>query len=110
MRAADGPPEADDEGGRGLLLVAAPADKWGVAERNPGKVVWCEFGVVAQAPPAHRPVLVRPGDSRRLNQVVRPARPALPCWFAALFVFLSRVVVSPAVPLSARGGTVTVDA
>ncbi|GAB1338007.1 ATP-binding protein [Streptomyces sp. E-15] len=34
---------AEAEGGRGLLLVAALADKWGVAERDPGKVVWCEF-------------------------------------------------------------------
>lgn len=40
---ADEPPGADDEGGRGLLLVAALADKWGVGERNPGKIVWCEF-------------------------------------------------------------------
>jgi anti-sigma regulatory factor (Ser/Thr protein kinase) len=32
-----------DEGGRGLLLVAALADKWGVGERSPGKVVWAEF-------------------------------------------------------------------
>jgi anti-sigma regulatory factor (Ser/Thr protein kinase) len=31
------------EGGRGLLLVSAPADKWGVGERLPGKLVWCEF-------------------------------------------------------------------
>ncbi|MFJ4327756.1 hypothetical protein ACIP3A_32245 [Streptomyces tricolor] len=32
------------EHGRGLLLVAALADKWGgVGERNPAKVVWCEF-------------------------------------------------------------------
>lgn len=36
---------ADGEGGRGLLLVAAFADKWGVDKRNPGKVVWCEFAV-----------------------------------------------------------------
>ncbi|MGW2512512.1 ATP-binding protein [Streptomyces scopuliridis] len=36
---------ADGEGGRGLLLVAAFADRWGVGERNPGKVVWCEFEV-----------------------------------------------------------------
>ncbi len=34
-----------DEGGRGLLLVGAPADKWGVAERHPGKIVWCEFSI-----------------------------------------------------------------
>ncbi|NEB78617.1 ATP-binding protein [Streptomyces sp. SID14478] len=33
----------DAEGGRGLLLVGALADKWGVGERDPGKVVWCEF-------------------------------------------------------------------
>ena len=32
-----------DEGGRGLLLVSELADKWGVGERDPGKVVWCEF-------------------------------------------------------------------
>ncbi|MGV9567015.1 ATP-binding protein [Streptomyces sp. NPDC003480] len=41
-------PEQADEGGRGLPLVAALADKWGVDERDPGKVVWCEF---ATAPP-----------------------------------------------------------
>ncbi|MEU6350253.1 ATP-binding protein [Streptomyces sp. NPDC047072] len=33
-----------DEGGRGLLLVAALSDKWGVRERELGKAVWCEFG------------------------------------------------------------------
>ncbi|MDQ8701913.1 ATP-binding protein [Streptomyces sp. LHD-70] len=35
--------EPDAEGGRGLQLVAALADRWGVGERVPGKVVWCEF-------------------------------------------------------------------
>ncbi|MEU7580408.1 ATP-binding protein [Streptomyces sp. NPDC041068] len=34
----------DAESGRGLLLVAALADKWGISERDPGKIVWCEFG------------------------------------------------------------------
>ncbi|MEU9173722.1 ATP-binding protein [Streptomyces sp. NPDC048420] len=38
-----------DEGGRGLLLVAALSDKWGVREREPGKAVWCEFGWVSKA-------------------------------------------------------------
>lgn len=33
----------DSEHGRGLLLVNALADKWGVGERTPGKFVWCEF-------------------------------------------------------------------
>ncbi|MFD4143461.1 ATP-binding protein [Streptomyces sp. NPDC058572] len=36
--------EPDEESGRGLLLVTALADKWGVDGRAPGKVVWCEFG------------------------------------------------------------------
>ncbi|MFJ8072369.1 ATP-binding protein [Streptomyces sp. NPDC096176] len=31
------------ESGRGLLLVDALADRWGVGPREPGKVVWCEF-------------------------------------------------------------------
>ncbi|MEW2418512.1 ATP-binding protein [Streptomyces sp. NPDC046866] len=35
--------DADAPGGRGLLLVAAVADRWGVGLRVPGKVVWCEF-------------------------------------------------------------------
>ncbi|MEU3989999.1 ATP-binding protein [Streptomyces platensis] len=34
---------AEAECGRGLLLVSALADKWGVGERAPGKVVWCEW-------------------------------------------------------------------
>ncbi|WP_327259084.1 ATP-binding protein [Streptomyces sp. NBC_01240] len=36
--------EPDGDSGRGLLLVAAVADRWGVGERNPGKIVWCAFG------------------------------------------------------------------
>lgn len=42
----DGRPDVREpcgESGRGLMLVAALADKWGVAERSPGKIVWCEF-------------------------------------------------------------------
>ncbi len=36
------------EGGRGLLLVAAVADRWGIVARvPPGKAVWCEFAVGA---------------------------------------------------------------
>lgn len=45
-------PAADAEGGRGLLLVEALADKWGVGERDPGQVVWCELGMVRRAPAA----------------------------------------------------------
>ncbi|MDT0549841.1 MULTISPECIES: ATP-binding protein [Streptomyces] len=36
-------PERDDEHGRGLLLVDAFADRWGVRERQgPGKTVWAQ--------------------------------------------------------------------
>jgi PAS domain S-box-containing protein len=35
---------ADEEGGRGLLLVASVADGWGVRSRGDGKVVWCRLG------------------------------------------------------------------
>ncbi|MGW6566816.1 ATP-binding protein [Streptomyces sp. NPDC054975] len=48
----DGTPvlrEPGDESGRGLLLVSSLADRWGVRERNPGKIVWCEFTRKAQA-------------------------------------------------------------
>jgi hypothetical protein len=30
-------------GGTGPLLVTAPAGKWGVGERSPGKVAWAAF-------------------------------------------------------------------
>ncbi|MEE1940465.1 ATP-binding protein [Streptomyces sp. TRM 70361] len=39
-------PGLHEEGGRGLLLVDALADAWGVGGRvpgEPGKTVWCEF-------------------------------------------------------------------
>ncbi|MCX5423893.1 ATP-binding protein [Streptomyces sp. NBC_00078] len=41
IRTPDVMPES--ERGRGLLLVAALSDDWGVRHREPGKVVWCEF-------------------------------------------------------------------
>ncbi|MFC9887020.1 ATP-binding protein [Streptomyces pilosus] len=45
------PRGAPDESGRGLLLVAGLADRWGVTERDPGKVVWCEFALTAVPSP-----------------------------------------------------------
>ncbi|GGQ01967.1 ATP-binding protein [Streptomyces roseolilacinus] len=44
------PPRPDDESGRGLLLVAELADRWGVAPRTgaPGKNVWAEVGLVSR--------------------------------------------------------------
>ncbi|MFE7628173.1 ATP-binding protein [Streptomyces sp. NPDC057509] len=41
-------PEPTAEGGRGLMLVAALSERWGVGERNPGKIVWCEFAAPAR--------------------------------------------------------------
>ncbi|AZM64306.1 hypothetical protein DMA10_07740 [Streptomyces sp. WAC 01420] len=38
----------DEEGGRGLALVDALADQWGVAERADGKVVW--FSLTSSVP------------------------------------------------------------
>ncbi|ARF57550.1 ATP-binding protein [Streptomyces gilvosporeus] len=38
---------ADEESGRGLWLVSVLADKWGVEERRPGKIVWCEWWPVS---------------------------------------------------------------
>lgn len=37
--------DLDAEGGRGLALVRALSDDWGVRARHPGKAVWCVFGV-----------------------------------------------------------------
>lgn len=45
-------PDVDAEGGRGLLLVAAVAERWGVEGRpGPGKTVWAECAL----PPFHVP-------------------------------------------------------
>ncbi|MFC5168990.1 ATP-binding protein [Streptomyces mutomycini] len=41
-------PVPEAEGGRGLVLVGALADAWGVGERDPGKTVWCEFAASAR--------------------------------------------------------------
>lgn len=43
---------AEAEDGRGLMLVAVLADKWGVGERVPGKIVWCQFAVREEDFPA----------------------------------------------------------
>ncbi|MCL3993323.1 ATP-binding protein [Streptomyces lavenduligriseus] len=54
-----GPPDA--EGGRGLLLVAAVAARWGVGERRgPGKTVWAE----CEVPPADADSGGGPGPRR----------------------------------------------
>ncbi|MET7642772.1 ATP-binding protein [Streptomyces sp. NPDC005426] len=41
------PPDAEADGGRGLLIVEAVAGRWGVSDRlGPGKTVWAETGPV----------------------------------------------------------------
>ncbi|MGH8866735.1 MAG: SpoIIE family protein phosphatase [Actinomycetes bacterium] len=42
-------PGTDSMTGRGLALVAAVSDRWGVAPNNGGKVVWAELGGVGTA-------------------------------------------------------------
>ncbi|MGW6025411.1 ATP-binding protein [Streptomyces sp. NPDC055099] len=41
---------SDAESGRGLLLVAALADAWGVVEREVGKTVWAEITLPSPGP------------------------------------------------------------
>ncbi|MFE5603796.1 ATP-binding protein [Streptomyces coelicoflavus] len=48
-------PDAGAESGRGLLLVEALADRWGVIdERFPRKTVWAELGLSAPEPESSR--------------------------------------------------------
>ncbi|MFJ5557361.1 ATP-binding protein [Streptomyces sp. NPDC093250] len=72
-------PNTDSESGRGLLLVAALSDAWGVTDRHdgPGKTVWAvvgtalksRSGVLRQAPtgtprrPPTEPVSTGPGPT-----------------------------------------------
>lgn len=42
-------PQPDEQSGRGLLIVDQLAARWGVLERNPGKTVWAELPLCAQA-------------------------------------------------------------
>lgn len=55
--------------GRGLRLVAAYADEWGVAVHDGGKTVWCVLRA-AEEP------LAEPGSSRAATAVRRRGRPA----------------------------------
>ncbi|BCK67991.1 ATP-binding protein [Streptomyces libani subsp. rufus] len=45
--------DADADGGRGLALVAAVADDWGVEDRTgPGKTVWAQTGPTGHPDPS----------------------------------------------------------
>lgn len=50
-------PDADDQNGRGLILVEALTDDWGrrAAAHGTGCVVWAELGPLPAGPARHRP-------------------------------------------------------
>jgi anti-sigma regulatory factor (Ser/Thr protein kinase) len=58
-------PDPTSESGRGLHLVAALADDWGVAPRlaAPGKTVWAELRLPTGGRPHTHPAAPRPADS-----------------------------------------------
>lgn len=58
-------PDSTSESGRGLHLVAALADGWGVTHRPaaPGKTVWAELRVPTGGRPHAHPAAPRPTDS-----------------------------------------------
>lgn len=58
-------PDSTSESGRGLLLVTALADNWGVTPRPdaPGKTVWAELRVPTGGHPRTHRVAPRPADS-----------------------------------------------
>ena len=41
-------PDLDAEGGRGLMLIATLADRWGISRTSSGKVVWFAFRLDAE--------------------------------------------------------------
>ncbi|MGX5182839.1 ATP-binding protein [Streptomyces avermitilis] len=45
--------EADSEGGRGMALVEAVADRWGVQLQPDRKVTWCELSTNLSSPHGH---------------------------------------------------------
>ncbi|MER5210350.1 ATP-binding protein [Streptomyces sp. NPDC002838] len=45
--------DADSEGGRGMALVDALADRWGVQLRPDRKVTWCELATGLTSPTGH---------------------------------------------------------
>ncbi len=47
------PVRAEDEGGRGLALVEAVAESWGVCLNSTGKTTWCELATALKTPHGH---------------------------------------------------------
>ncbi|MFI2640619.1 ATP-binding protein [Streptomyces sp. NPDC018610] len=79
------PPAADSlsESGRGMLLVAALSDDWGVSPRPaaPGKTVWAELHVQAKGHPLTHRVAPEPTDADLLlatSSLLRDAHESQP--------------------------------
>lgn len=58
-------PPHDSEGGRGLLLVANLADRWGVEYAAGGKQVWFRLGLAPPQPESSSPLAAPPAASTR---------------------------------------------
>ncbi|NKY13050.1 ATP-binding protein [Streptomyces somaliensis DSM 40738] len=71
-------PEPLSESGRGLHLVGALADDWGVAARTaaPGKTVWAELRVPAGGHPHARPAAPRPAGPASASESGAEPSPA----------------------------------
>jgi len=76
--AADGMPDLEAEGGRGLFLVAALSARWSwfPTQEPVGKVTWCELDIVQREPPSEIDgTATQPRLPRRIPGTVR-VRPA----------------------------------
>ncbi|MFI5886569.1 ATP-binding protein [Streptomyces sp. NPDC051554] len=71
-------PDSTSESGRGLLLVAALADDWGVTPRPaaPGKTVWAKLRVTTGGHPRMYQVAPRPADSASAYEHATESFPA----------------------------------
>jgi anti-sigma regulatory factor (Ser/Thr protein kinase) len=65
----------DEMFGRGLLIVGALSDRWGVTELTVGKLVWCELDVVRGAGQATNQAMSQ-ATSQAANQQEPHPRPA----------------------------------
>lgn len=71
---ADGMPDLEAEGGRGLFLVAALSDRWAwISTHEPvGKIVWCELDIMQlEAPSDIDGPAAQPGLPRRIPNAVQ---------------------------------------
>jgi anti-sigma regulatory factor (Ser/Thr protein kinase) len=64
LPAAPVPAPLDAEGGRGLVLVEALADRWGVERRAEGKCLWFELAAVPALPAPEDTGSAQDGASR----------------------------------------------